>query len=262
MRRASRNVRERLDRRARRRHHQDLLLHRAAPTTTASRAWSASATRSPRGVRGGAIVDMEAAERADPRRRARRRADGRRDDPRGHRQPVRRLARLADHRRRGRDRRPRDRRRRPAPRARPGPHQTRSRRPPADPLDPGRLLDRRQPRHPRSARHVRRAARRRHASGHRRGRRGAQPARPASRAAISRSRRWWSSPYAAGLAALVEDEMRPRRHRHRHGRRHHLDRRLLRRQCWSTPTACRSAAGMSPTTSPAACRRRSPMPSA
>ena len=38
------------------------------------------------------------------------------------------------------------------------------------------------------------------------------------------------SPYAAGLACLVEDEKRPRRHGRRHGRRHDDDRRVLRRQ--------------------------------
>ena len=68
------------------------------------------------------------------------------------------------------------------------------------------------------------------------------------------------SPYAAGLACLVEDEM-------------DLGVTVIDMGGGTTTIgvffdgnlvfadACRSAASMSPTTSPAACRRRSPMPS-
>ena len=64
---------------------------------------------------------------------------------------------------------------------------------PGHPLDPGRLLDRRQPRHPRSARHVRRAARRQHAHRDRRDRQRAQPHRRARTLRISKPRRWSSA---------------------------------------------------------------------
>ena len=70
------------------------------------------------------------------------------------------------------------------------------------------------------------------------------------------------SPYAAGLAALVEDEMDLGVTVIDMGGGTTSHRRLLRRPRRLHRLACRSAAAMSPTTSRAACRRRSPMPSA
>ena len=60
--------------------------------------------------------------------------------------------------------------------------------------------------------------------------------RPASSAAISRSRALVVAPYAAGLATPRRRRDGSRRHRPRHGRRHHLDRGLLRRQPGLSPT--------------------------
>ncbi len=74
------------------------------------------------------------------------------------------------------------------------------------PFRAGRILDRRQPRHPRPARHVRPQAGGQHARRFRRIRRSCATSPTRSAAASSRSRRWSSSPYASGLACLVEDE--------------------------------------------------------
>ena len=133
--------------------------------------------------------------------------------------------------------------------------------PPADPLDPRRLHHRRQPRHPRSPRHVRRAPGRRHACRHRGRRPGAQPQhlhRPlpsrhplSGRLALCRrpgdawwTTRWiWASPSSTWAAAPPRSPSSST-------------------ATWSIPTASRSAASTSPATSRAACRRRSPMPSA
>ena len=78
-------------------------------------------------------------------------------------EPVGRLLRLAHHQGRDRRHRARDRRWRYAAGARARLSDARARRSPDHPFGPGRVLDRRQPRHSRPARHVRRAARRQYA---------------------------------------------------------------------------------------------------
>ena len=69
-------------------------------------------------------------------------------------------------------------------------------------------------------------------------------------------------PLRRGARRARRGRERARRHRHRHGRRHHRRSPCSSTATWSSPTACRWAAATSPTTSRAACRRRSPMPSA
>ena len=107
-----------------------------------------------RGVRNGVIVDIEAASHSilNAIHAAEQMAGETLE--RDRRQPVRRLRRLAHLQGRDQSERPRDHRHRHAARARAGHQMQGAARSRGDPFDPGRLLDRRQPRHPRSARHV------------------------------------------------------------------------------------------------------------
>ena len=182
-----------------------------------------------RGVRGGTIIDLEAAGASiSGAVHAAEQMAGADDRPR-RRQPVGRLSRLAHRQDRDRRRPARDRRRRHAPGARARLCDARRAGSPGHPLDPGRLLDRRQPRHPRSARHGRRAARRQHAHRDRRDRQRAQPHRGA-RTRASRSRGAGRQPLRRGPRLPRRGREGSRRHGRRHGRRHDDDRRVLRRQ--------------------------------
>ena len=214
-----------------------------------------------RGVRGGADRRSRSGRRFDRQCGSRRRADGRRDDRAGRRQSVGRLFRLAHHQGRDRHRRARDRRRRAAAGARSRLSAARARRPPDHPFGPGRLLDRRQPRHPRPARHVRRAARRQHERGDRARRRRAQSQRGDRPLRISRSTRWSSALRRRPLLPRRGRD-RARRHRHRHGRRHHDDRRVLRRQSDLRRFRAGRRRPRDQRHRPRPVDRRSPMPSA
>ena len=186
--------------------------------------------------------------------------DVRRARARGHRRRERRLGRLAQPEPRGRHRPSRDRRARRAPRAAAHPSAGRDGRPRHHPFRGDRLLGRRHA-GARRARHVRRAAGRRRPSGHGGQRRDAQPAGlRAARPSRDRRPRRGGARRGAELAGVRR--ARSRRHPDRHGRRHDLDRRVLRGPSRARRIRSRSAASTSPATSPAACRRRWSMPSA
>ena len=217
-------------RRRRYRHHQDVLLHRARSTATKPR----DRRHRPSGV----------ARRTQRRRSSISRRRANRSSPPStppSRWPARRSTSVVVNLSGGFGasrlvkaeidlERPRDQRQRHAPRARSG---HRMKEPPTATVihsDPGRLLHRRQPRHPRSARHVRPEARASTCTSVAADcRRAAQP-RHLHRPLPSRVAALVVSPYAAGLGCPGRGRDQARRHRHRHGRRHHHDRRVLRRQ--------------------------------